>query len=51
MSLKDYKRVLKIAKKPSFKEFKQSAVIVGLGMLAIGLMGMLFSIIFSWIGL
>ena len=51
MSLKDYKRVLKIAKKPSFQEFKQSAVIVGLGMFAIGMMGMLFSMVFSWVGL
>lgn len=51
MSLKDYRRVLKIAKKPSFNDFKQSAVVVGLGMLAIGMMGMLFSMLFSWIGL
>jgi len=51
MSLSDYKRVLKIARKPTWQEFKQSALVVGLGMLAIGLIGMLFTILFAWIGL
>ncbi|HDR53163.1 MAG TPA: protein translocase SEC61 complex subunit gamma [archaeon] len=51
MSVGDYKRVLKIARKPTGQEFKQSATVVGLGMLAIGLAGMLFTIIFSWMGL
>ena len=51
MSLKDYKRVLKIARKPTWQEFKQSAIVVGLGMIAIGLMGMVFSLLFGWIGI
>ncbi len=51
MSWKDYKRVIKIARKPTWQEFKQSAVVVGLGMIAIGLIGMLFSFVFSWIGI
>ncbi|MBR9681529.1 MAG: protein translocase SEC61 complex subunit gamma [Candidatus Altiarchaeota archaeon] len=51
MSLKDYKRVLKIARKPTWKEFKQSAIVVGLGMIAIGIMGMLFTLLFGWIGI
>jgi protein translocase SEC61 complex gamma subunit len=51
MSLKDYRRVLKIARKPTWQEFRQSAIVVGLGMIAIGFMGMMFSLVFSWVGI
>ncbi|MFB6199928.1 MAG: protein translocase SEC61 complex subunit gamma [Candidatus Nanohaloarchaea archaeon] len=43
--LNEYKRVLKIAKKPDREEFEMSAKITGAGMLIIGLMGFIFYMI------
>jgi len=49
--LREYRRVLKTAKRPTWQEFKQSAVVVGLGMLAIGFLGLLINLLFQWVGL
>jgi len=49
--IKEYRRVLKTAKRPSWQEFKQSAIVVGLGMLAIGFIGLLINLFFQWVGL
>lgn len=49
--LSEYRRVLKTARRPSWQEFKQSAIVVGLGMLAIGFMGLIINLIFQWVGI
>ena len=38
-------RVLKLAKKPTWKEFKQMAKITGLGFIILGLVGYLFNLV------
>lgn len=45
--LKDYLRVLSIARKPTRKEFEQAAKLSGLGMLVIGMVGFLIFMIFA----
>ncbi len=40
--LNEYKRVLKIAKKPDREEFEMSAKITGAGIIIIGIIGFLF---------
>ncbi len=47
----DYRRVLKIARRPSWEEVKRSAWLVGLGMLLIGTMGLIVNLIFQVIGI
>ena len=49
--LREYIRVMKTAKRPSWSEFKQSSIIVGIGMLAIGFIGLLINLIFQWVGI
>ena len=49
--LREYRRVLKTAKRPSWEEFKQGVVMVGIGMLAIGFIGMLINLFFQWVGI
>lgn len=44
--LQNYRRVLKIAKKPGFEDFKFSAKICGLGIAVIGAIGFLIYLIF-----
>lgn len=44
-TLKKYKRVILIARKPDSKELKETVRICGLGFLIIGLMGFIFYII------
>ena len=46
-ALKEYKRVLSTAKRPSNEEFKRSAWLVGIGMLAIGFMGLFINLFFQ----
>ena len=46
----DYRRVMKTAKRPSWEEFKQASKITGLGMLIIGFIGLIITIVFQWIG-
>jgi len=43
--LKEYKRVLKITKKPDREEFVMSAKVTGLGILLIGLIGFIIFMI------
>ncbi len=50
-AFREYIRVLKTAKRPSWSEFKQSAIIVGIGMLAMGFIGLLMNLIFQWVGI
>lgn len=38
-------RVLKLAKKPTYKEFKQMAKITGLGFIILGAIGYIFNLI------
>lgn len=45
-TLREYKRILKIAKKPSMAEFKRILKISGLGMILVGFIG--FAIQFIW---
>ena len=44
--LLEYKRVLKITKKPDMEEFKMIVKVTGLGMAVIGFVGFLISMIF-----
>jgi len=44
-TLKRYKRVLMIARKPDAKELKETSRICGIGILLIGLIGFIFYII------
>ena len=44
-TLKRYKRVLMIARKPDAEELKDTARICGIGLLLIGLVGFIFYII------
>jgi protein transport protein SEC61 subunit gamma-like protein len=43
--LKQYLRILKVAKKPSSKEFKVILKITGLGVLLIGLIGFIIHLV------
>jgi protein transport protein SEC61 subunit gamma-like protein len=45
-TLENYRRVLKIAKKPSSEEFKMSARICAIGMAIIGIIGFIMYLIF-----
>ena len=47
----DYKRVIATARRPTLDEFKQSAWMVGLGMLLIGFMGLVINLVFQVIGI
>ncbi len=48
---REYKRVLKITKKPDAEEFKMIVKVTGLGMTIIGFVGFLISLIFRFINL
>ena len=48
--LKNYRRVMKTAKRPSWEEFKQASKITGLAMLIIGFLGLMISMVFQWMG-
>ena len=45
-TLSEYKRILKVSRKPSSKEFKEIIKVTGMGMLAIGLIGFIVQVIF-----
>lgn len=47
----NYRRVLRTAKRPSKEEFWRSSWLVGLGILAVGAIGLIISLIFQVIGL
>lgn len=43
--VKEYKRVLRITKKPSMEEFKTTVKVTGLGIILIGVIGFTISIV------
>lgn len=47
--LLEYKRVLKITKKPDMEEFKMIVKVTGLGMAIIGFIGFLISMVFRFL--
>ena len=49
--LKDYSRVLAIAKRPNMEEYKQIVKLTGLGMVLIGMIGLLITLIFTLLGI
>jgi protein transport protein SEC61 subunit gamma-like protein len=49
--LKDYLRVLKVAKRPTWKEYLQIAKLTGLGIVLIGAIGLIITLIFTLLGL
>lgn len=49
--LSESKRILRLARKPTKQEYIVIAKITGAGMLIIGLLGMLISILFNFIGI
>lgn len=49
--LSDYLRVLKIAKRPSWKEYLQIVKLTGLGILLIGAIGLLVTLVFTALGI
>ena len=49
--LSDAKRILRLARKPTKKEYIMIAKITGLGMIIIGLIGMTIKLIAMYIGL
>jgi len=49
-TLENYKRVLILAKKPTMKEFKETARICAIGMIIIGLFGFTFYILSILVG-
>ena len=42
--LKDYFRVLKIAKRPTWEEYQQTVKLTGIGILAIGAIGLIVTL-------
>ena len=46
--LQNYRRVLTIAEKPTFEEFKKTARICALGIIGIGFIGFIIYIIALW---
>ena len=49
-TLREYRRILKIAKKPSMQEFKKILKISGLGMILVGFIGFVIQFIWQLIG-
>jgi protein translocase SEC61 complex gamma subunit len=48
--INDYKRVLSVAEKPTVEELKEIIKICGIGMIILGAIGLIFYIIFYFIG-
>jgi protein translocase SEC61 complex gamma subunit len=48
--INDYKRVLSVAEKPTVEELKEIIKICGIGMTILGAIGLIFYIIFYFIG-
>jgi|FaiFalDrversion3_1042247.scaffolds.fasta_scaffold04170_2 protein translocase SEC61 complex gamma subunit len=48
--INDYKRVLSVAEKPTVEELKEIIRICGIGMIILGAIGLIFYIIFYFIG-
>jgi len=46
-TLQEYKRIIKIARKPTKEEFERTLKITGLGVLLIGLVGFIIQVIFQ----
>lgn len=48
--LNDYFRVLKVAKRPTWKEYMQIAKLTGLGILVMGAIGLAITLVFTVLG-
>ena len=48
--LSDYRRVLSVAKKPGLDDMKEMIRVCGIGILAIGVIGFLFFLLFAFTG-
>ncbi|HNV01517.1 MAG TPA: protein translocase SEC61 complex subunit gamma [archaeon] len=49
--IEDSKRIFVVSKKPTAQEYKQMAMIIGLGIIFIGVMGFLIYLLFALTGL
>ena len=49
--IEDSKRIFVVSKKPTWEEYKRMAIIIGLGIIAIGLMGFIIYFFFALSGL
>ena len=49
--IKDSKRVLKVSRKPDFKEYRELAKVVSIGVLVVGAIGFVIVLLGSLIGL
>lgn len=48
--LREFKRVVKIAEKPSLKEYSKVVKVTGLGILLIGFTGIIIQFLFQFLG-
>lgn len=49
--IEDSKRIFVVSKKPTWEEYKRMAIIIGLGIIAIGLIGFIIYFFFALSGL
>ncbi|NMA44286.1 MAG: protein translocase SEC61 complex subunit gamma [Candidatus Diapherotrites archaeon] len=49
--IEDSKRIFVVSKKPTMQEYKQMVIIIGLGIIAIGILGFLIYFLFAVTGL
>ncbi len=49
--IEDSKRIFVVSKKPTMQEYKQMAIIIGMGIIFIGLLGFLIYLFFALSGL
>ena len=49
--IEDSKRIFVVSKKPTMQEYKQMAIIIGVGIIFIGLLGFLIYLLFALTGL
>ena len=47
----DSKRIFRVSRKPSKEEYKRMALIIGLGIIIIGIIGFLIQLFFELVGL
>lgn len=49
--IEDSKRIFVVSKKPTMEEYKQMAIIIGVGIIFIGILGYLIYLLFALTGL
>lgn len=49
--VEDSRRIFVVSKKPTIQEYKQMAIIIGLGIIFIGILGFLIYLLFALTGL